>query len=298
MDELDSYSRTVSAVAAELTGARRRRADRPGQRLGGRRRRATGSWSPTRTCVGDARRGPGRLRRRHAGRRDRGRHRPAVRPGRAARRPARPTCPPPVRLGDADELVVGQLVVAVGQPARAGRLGDRRRGQRARPGAAHPQRQGRPGGRGRDPDRRRAQPGQLRRRAGRRPRHGWSGSTPRSPGSGWGWRCRSTRPPGGSWPTLLADGRVRRAYLGVVGTPAPVPAAVAERYGRRERAAAGRGDRRQPGRAGRPARRRPGARRRPPPGARTPRASSGSCSATRSACRCRSPCCATGRWST
>jgi S1-C subfamily serine protease len=33
--------------------------------------------------------------------------------------------------------------------------------------------------------------------------------------------------------TLLADGRVRRAYLGVVGSPSPVPAAVADRYGRR-----------------------------------------------------------------
>ena len=33
--------------------------------------------------------------------------------------------------------------------------------------------------------------------------------------------------------TLLADGRVRRAYLGVVGAPAPVPASVAERYSRR-----------------------------------------------------------------
>jgi S1-C subfamily serine protease len=32
---------------------------------------------------------------------------------------------------------------------------------------------------------------------------------------------------------LLADGRVRRAYLGVVGSPAPVPAAVADRHGRR-----------------------------------------------------------------
>ncbi|MDT7640693.1 MAG: hypothetical protein QOC83_4981, partial [Pseudonocardiales bacterium] len=32
--------------------------------------------------------------------------------------------------------------------------------------------------------------------------------------------------------TLLSDGRVRRGYLGVVGTPAPVPAAVAERYQR------------------------------------------------------------------
>jgi serine protease Do len=33
--------------------------------------------------------------------------------------------------------------------------------------------------------------------------------------------------------TLLTDGRVRRAYLGVVGAPAPVPASVAERYSRR-----------------------------------------------------------------
>jgi S1-C subfamily serine protease len=32
---------------------------------------------------------------------------------------------------------------------------------------------------------------------------------------------------------LLRDGRVRRAYLGVVGTPAPVPADVAERHARR-----------------------------------------------------------------
>jgi S1-C subfamily serine protease len=31
--------------------------------------------------------------------------------------------------------------------------------------------------------------------------------------------------------TLLAEGRVRRAYLGVVGVPAPLPAAVAERTG-------------------------------------------------------------------
>ena len=31
---------------------------------------------------------------------------------------------------------------------------------------------------------------------------------------------------------LLRDGRVRRAYLGVVGTPAPVPADVAQRHAR------------------------------------------------------------------
>jgi S1-C subfamily serine protease len=33
--------------------------------------------------------------------------------------------------------------------------------------------------------------------------------------------------------TLVADGRVRRAYLGLVSTPAPLPAALAERTGRR-----------------------------------------------------------------
>ena len=33
-------------------------------------------------------------------------------------------------------------------------------------------------------------------------------------------------------PALLRDGRVRRAYLGVVGTPAPVPADVAARHAR------------------------------------------------------------------
>jgi S1-C subfamily serine protease len=33
--------------------------------------------------------------------------------------------------------------------------------------------------------------------------------------------------------TLLKDGRVRRAYLGLVSTPSPLPAALAERTGRR-----------------------------------------------------------------
>jgi S1-C subfamily serine protease len=32
---------------------------------------------------------------------------------------------------------------------------------------------------------------------------------------------------------LVRDGRVRRAYLGLVSTPAPLPAALAERTGRR-----------------------------------------------------------------
>src|SRR6516165_3819695 len=54
----------------------------------------------------------------------------------AVLRAAGPT-PPPADLGEADELVVGQLVVAVGNPQGGRRPPDRRR----------------------DPDRRRAQPG-------------------------------------------------------------------------------------------------------------------------------------------
>ena len=52
---------------------------------------------------------------------------------------------------------------------------------------------------------------------------GWSASTPRSPASGSAWPCRSTRPPAGSSPRCSREGRVRRAYLGLVSVPAPLP---------------------------------------------------------------------------
>ena len=96
---------------------------------------------------------------------------------------------------------------------------------------------------------------------------------------------------------LRRDGRVRRAYLGLVSTPAPLPAELAERTGRR------RGLRVVEVITGSPAHRAgltggdlvltAGAHRCP-----TRRACSGCCSTTRSACRCRSPSGGAARWST
>ena len=68
--------------------------------------------------------------------------------------------------------------------------------------------------------------------------------------------------------SLRADGRVRRGYLGLVGAPAPLPAEIAERLGRRAGPAGRRGGRRQPRRPRRAARGRPGGLRRPRAGHR------------------------------
>ena len=114
MDELDAYSRTVSAVAAELTP--QVAAVRIG-RGSGSAVVVTGDGVLVTNAhvVGDARRGRADFVDGTQAPVRRGGRRSAVRPRRAARgRPA--TLPPPVTLGDADGLVVGQLVVAVGNP--------------------------------------------------------------------------------------------------------------------------------------------------------------------------------------
>ena len=230
MDELDSYSRTVSAVAAEVTP--RVAAVRIGRGSGSavvvpgdgvlvtnahvvadaRRGRADfldGVQAMVRVVGADPLSDLAVLR--------------ADRPG---------DLPPPVRLGDADRLVVGQLVVAVGNPL--GLAGSVTAGVVSALGRSLPTRSGRagrvvedviqtdaalnPGNSG----------GALADSAGR-----VVGINTAVAGAGLGLAVPVNATTRRIVEALLRDGRVRRAYLGVVGTPAPVPADVAERHSRR-----------------------------------------------------------------
>ena len=229
MDELDSYSRTVSAVAAEITP--RVAAVRIGRGTGSavvvpgdgvlvtnahvvaeaRRGRADfldGAQAPVRVVGADALSDLAVLR---------------------AERPA--DLPSPVRLGDADRLVVGQLVVAVGNPL--GLVGSVTAGVVSGLGRSLPTRSGQagrvvedviqtdaalnPGNSG----------GALADSAGR-----VVGINTAVAGMGLGLAVPVNATTLRIVETLLREGRVRRAYLGVVGTPAPVPADVAERHSR------------------------------------------------------------------
>jgi len=145
---------------------------------------------------------------------------------------ARGSTPPAAALGDADKLVVGQLVVAVGNPL--GLAGSVTAGVVSALGRALPVRSGRagrviedviqidaalnPGNSG----------GALADSRGR-----VVGINTAVAGIGLGLAVPINRTTQKIIATLLADGRVRRAYLGVVGVPAPVPSAVAERAGQR-----------------------------------------------------------------
>jgi S1-C subfamily serine protease len=229
MDELDSYSRTVSAVAAAITprvaAVRVGRGSGsavvvPGDGVlvtnahvvaGARRGRADfldGAQAPVRVVGADPLSDLAVLR--------------AERPG---------DLPSPVRIGDADSLVVGQLVVAVGNPL--GLAGSVTAGVVSALGRSLPTRSGsagrviedviqtdaalNPGNSG----------GALADSAGR-----VIGINTAVAGAGLGLAVPVNATTWRIVDTLLRDGRVRRAYLGVVGTPAPVPADVAERHSR------------------------------------------------------------------
>jgi S1-C subfamily serine protease len=133
-------------------------------------------------------------------------------------------------LGDADQLVVGQLVVAVGNPL--GLAGSVTAGVVSALGRAVPVESGRvnrviedviqtdaalnPGNSG----------GALADARGR-----VVGINTAVAGVGLGLAVPINKTTNRIISTLLSDGRVRRAYLGIVGVPAPLPAQVAERTG-------------------------------------------------------------------
>jgi S1-C subfamily serine protease len=145
---------------------------------------------------------------------------------------ARGTTPPPAELGDAAALRVGQLVVAVGNPL--GLAGSVTAGVVSGLGRSMPTRDGRTA---------RVVEDVIQTDAALNP--GNSGgaladSASRVVGintavAGWGLGLAvpindTTRR---IVDALVRDGRVRRAYLGLVSTPAPLPAPLAERLGRR-----------------------------------------------------------------
>jgi S1-C subfamily serine protease len=229
VDELDSYSRTVSAVAAEITG--RVAAVRTGRGSGSAvvvpgdgvlvtNAHVVGSGQRGRADFVDGRQVEVRV----AGA-DPLSDLAVLRAGRSDE------LPEPVRLGDAEELVVGQLVVAVGNPL--GLAGSVTAGVVSALGRALPTRSGsagrviedviqtdaalNPGNSG----------GALADARGR-----VVGINTAVAGVGLGLAVPVNTTTRRIMQMLLADGRVRRAYLGVVGTPAPVPAAVAQRHGR------------------------------------------------------------------
>ncbi|MFD7843654.1 S1C family serine protease [Nocardia sp. NPDC059764] len=143
---------------------------------------------------------------------------------------ARGGAPDAVRLGDADSLVVGQLVVAVGSPlglagsvtagvvsalGRSVPVGNRRTA-RVIEDVIQTDAALNPGNSG----------GALSDSAGR-----VVGINTAVAGIGLGLAIPINVTTRRIISTLLTEGRVRRAYLGVVGVPAPLPTAVAARTG-------------------------------------------------------------------
>ncbi|MGI5126153.1 S1C family serine protease [Pseudonocardia sp. CA-107938] len=230
MDELDSYSRTVTAVAAEITG--KVAAVRIGRGSGSAVVTGDGVLVTNAHVVGDARDGRADF--------GDGTQASVVVAGTdplsdlAVLRARRPDeLPQPVELGDADKLVVGQLVVAVGNPL--GLAGSVTAGVVSALGRSLPTRSGRAG---------RVVEDVIQTDAALNPGNSGGaladhrarvvGINTAVAGVGLGLAVPVNATTRRILAALLADGRVRRAYLGVIGTPAPVPASVAEKYGRTE----------------------------------------------------------------
>ncbi|HEY5856133.1 MAG TPA: trypsin-like peptidase domain-containing protein [Aldersonia sp.] len=141
------------------------------------------------------------------------------------------SAPPPADLGDADRLVVGQLVVAIGSPL--GLTGSVTAGVVSALGRSLPVRHGRVG---------RVIENVIQTDAALNPgnsggaladsRGAVVGINTAVAGFGLGLAVPINATTRRIVHTLIVESRVRRAYLGIVGVPAPLPEAIAERTGR------------------------------------------------------------------
>src|SRR3982750_133939 len=146
---------------------------------------------------------------------------------------ARTVTPEPAVLGDAGALRVGQLVVAVGNPL--GLAGSVTAGVVSGLGRSLPTRDGRTA---------RVVEDVIQTDAALNPGNSGGaladsscrvvGIHPAVPGWGLGLAVPINDTTRRIIGALVHDGRVRRAYLGLVSTPAPLPAPLAERTGRRQ----------------------------------------------------------------
>jgi S1-C subfamily serine protease len=140
--------------------------------------------------------------------------------------------PPPAELGEADELVVGQLVVAVGSPL--GLAGSVTAGVVSALGRSLPTRSGSSA---------RLVEDVIQTDAALNPGNSGGaladarcrvvGINTAVAGIGLGLAVPVNATSRRIISTLMRDGRVRRAYLGIVSSPAPLPAPLPERLGRR-----------------------------------------------------------------
>jgi S1-C subfamily serine protease len=139
--------------------------------------------------------------------------------------------PPPATLGEADELLVGQLVVAVGNPL--GLAGSVTAGVVSALGRSLPARSGAAG---------RIIEDVIQTDAALNPGNSGGaladsqarvvGINTAVAGTGVGLAVPINATSRRIISTLMQDGKVRRAYLGLVSVPAPLPAPVRERLGR------------------------------------------------------------------